>query len=529
MIYTEKEVSEAMELLPALWMLKHQVKTSSGLPFEFEDHRFMWDFLNDLSPLQVFLKPPQIGATEGEIVKTMWVAKKLRKDIIYTLPTQSDVNDMAGGKVNRIVAQNPPLKEWVKDHDTVEQKAIGDNIIYYRGTFSTKQAMMVASNLNVHDEVDASDADVITQYETRLQARADGMRWYFSHPSIVGFGVDIYWQKSDKKEWFIKCPHCKEERSLEWPASIDRQSRSYVCMACSLPLSDDDRRGGYWVDRLGNEWTGKVATGDAFSGWHASQLMCPWISAGAILDAFDDPNKDEQYFWNYVLGMPYVGSENKILAETVLKNVTPALNTQTPTVVIGVDTGLPTHVVLMNSEGAFYCGKQRAEDNPQKTLESLLTRFERSVLVGDQGGDLIMLRQLQQKYPNRVFLCHYRKDRKSQQLAKWGEGPETGSVIVDRNRMLQLIVDQLRDPGRIRFNGTEADWKELAEHFQNMYRVAKSTPFGVEYSWERNGPDHYAHALLYAMVGLDRYAEQEAKIIGPGLLDSLPVGRLFQG
>lgn len=269
-----------------------------------------------------------------------------------------------------------------------------------------------------------------------------------------------------------------------------------------------------------------TSVGD-FSGWHASQMMCPWISAGAVLDSFDDPNKDEQYFWNYVLGLPYVGSENKILTEVVLRNCTTQVNDQGPTVVIGVDTGLPVHYVLMNKNGVFFAAKRTPEQDPYGEFERLLNRFERSVLVADQGGDLIGIRQLQQKFPGRVFLCHYRKDRRSQQIVKWGEDKEVGSVIVDRNRMLQLIVEQLRDQGRIRLNGSTDDWKELAGHFSNIYRVAKPTPFGIEYSWERNGPDHYAHALLYAMVGLDRYSEKEAKIIGPNTFDSLPMGHIF--
>ena len=207
----EQKVSDAMELIPTLWVKKYKIKTSAGLSIEFDNHYFMRDLFNDMSALQVWLKPPQIGASETQIIKTLYVAKKNKWDIIYTLPTQSDVNDMAGGKINRIIAQNPILGKWVKDHDTVEQKAVGDHIIHYRGTYSNKQAMMVSSDLNVHDEVDASDAEVIAQYETRLQAKADGRRWYFSHPSIAGFGVDIQWQQSDKKEWFIKCPHCKEQ------------------------------------------------------------------------------------------------------------------------------------------------------------------------------------------------------------------------------------------------------------------------------------------------------------------------------
>lgn len=521
MKYTEVQIAEAMELHPALWVLKHQIKTSNGLPFEFTDHRFMWDFLNDMSPLQVLLKPPQIGASESEIVKTFWVAMKLRKDIIYTLPTQSDVNDMAGGKVNRIVAQNPVIANWVKDHDSVEQKGVGSNIIYYRGTFSAKQAMMVSSDLNVHDEVDASDAEVITQYETRLQAKAGGWRWYFSHPSIAGLGVDVYWQQSDKKEWFVRCPACKSEQILEWPLSMDIENRRYKCQKCNETISNENRRMGFWR---------KTAQGP-FSGWHISQMMCPWISAGAIIDARNDPQKDEQYFWNYVLGLPYVGSDNKIEPSIILRNVVAETNPQEGQIVIGVDTGLPVHYVMMSKDGVFFarrCEQVSASYDPYDELGRLMDRFPKAIIVADQGGDLIGIRKLQAKHPGRVFLCWYRKDRKGKELIKWGEGKELGSVVADRNRVIQLVVEQMREPGRFRLNGTEEDWKPLANHFGNIYRVVKETPFGNEYVWERSGPDHFVHALCYAVIGFDRFQESEAKIVGAaGLLDGIPVGRIF--
>ena len=142
----------------------------------------MWDVYNDMSPLLVILKAPQIGATVMMIIKTFWAAKKKNWDIIYTLPTQSDVNDMSGGKINRFIAQNPILAEWVKDYDTVGQKSVGESIIYYRGTFTQKQGMMHSSDLNVHDEVDASNPEVIVQYETRLMSKPvdEQRRWYFS-------------------------------------------------------------------------------------------------------------------------------------------------------------------------------------------------------------------------------------------------------------------------------------------------------------------------------------------------------------
>ncbi len=525
-----------MEEIPTLWVMKHKIKNEAGIPIEFDSHYFLYDIYNDLSQFQAVLKPPQIGMTVLQIIKTLWCAMKKQWDIIYTLPTQGDVNDMAGGKINRIIAQNPILAQWVKDHDTVEQKAVGKQIIYYRGTFSTKAAMMVTSDLNVHDEVDASDASVITQYETRLEAKSDGRRWYFSHPSISGHGVDIHWQNSDKKEFHITCPTCFKSQVMgngvndDWMKNIDFERKEYVCRHCRAVLPDESRESGVWINQDGVRWNGTLDPKYKFSGWHISQMMCSWISAESIIDKFNDPNKDKQYFWNYVLGLPYVGSENKIEPEIVLKNVTDAINTQEDRIIIGVDTGLPIHYVLLNKQGVFYNGKCKPPTDkydPYDTLEGYLLRFPKSMLIADQGGDLVGIRRLQAKYPGRVFLCYYRRDRKSKDMIKFGEGNDFGTVVVDRNRMIQMIVEQMRDPGRFRLHGTREDWNEFALHFGNIYRVAKETPFGVEYSWERNGPDHFVHTLLYGLVGLDKFSEASATIIGLDHFADLPVGRIF--
>ena len=140
--------------------------------------------------------------------------------------------------------------------------------------------------------------------------------------------------------------------------------------------------------------------------------MCPWISAEKIINDFE--TKDAQYFYNYVLGLPYVGSENKIDPATVLKNCTDVINDQNGINVIGVDTGLPIHFTVGNTQGIFYYGKCKPPSDtydPYDTIESLLKRWPRSIVVSDQGGDLIGIRKLQAKYPGRVFLCFYRIEK----------------------------------------------------------------------------------------------------------------------
>lgn len=540
---------------------------------EFVKHVFMREPMNDMSPNQAWLKPPQIGASEAQIVKTLYCAKKKKWDIIYTLPTDTDRNDMAGSKINRIIAQNPILETWTKDHDSVEQKSVGDNIVHYRGTFSQKKAMMVSSNLNVHDEIDASDQSVITQYENRQQANSETRTWYFSHPSLAGFGVDIYWQLSDKKEWFVNCPNCSKDIILanadhDWKDSIDFDNEMIVCRECHKFLSKEAIMSGEWrptdgvcrYDPINGKdlYPGLTVTPEGkelkdFSGYHVSQLMCTWISAKNIIAKRNDPLKDEQYFYNYVLGLPYVASENKISSKTVLKNVFDEVNQQEGRIIIGVDTGLPIHYTIMNKQGAFYfdkckpatkncdCGLclkyKRDIHDPYDELEEYLIRWPKAIIIADQGGDLIGIRKLQAKYPGRVYIVFYRKDRKTQETIKWLEGDEDGVVVVDRNRMFQIMVEQLRDTGRIVLNGTIEDWEPWAKHFDAVYReikVAKNTPgkdvassYGVELIWKRNGADHYCHTLLYALVGMDRFGEEAAIILKNKIMEGIPTGRVF--
>lgn len=526
--YTAEELAEAANWMPYTWVLQNEIKNEVGIPISFEKRPWQKDIYNDLSPLQVFFKPPQIGATVMNTLKSLWVAKTLNRQIIYTLPTLGDVHDLVGGSFNRIIAQNPILREWTKDHDTVEQKQVGNSMIFYRGTFTSKQAMMIPSGLNIHDEVDASDPAVITQYETRLQAQEDGgWRWYFSHPSLVGHGVSIYWEDSDMKEWYITCSKCHHEQNMTWPDSIDEERQCYVCKRCKEQLAESDRVGpGRWKNKDGVVWSGKIEGDYAFSGWHVTQLMLWNKSAKDILKAKNDPTKDKQYFYNYVLGLPYMDSDDQIEPTQVLRNCVNVINPRTERIVIGADTGHGIHYVMMNKDGVFYYDHATTIDastDPYDVIRGHLNRFTNSIAVFDQGGDLIGVRKLQSEYPGRVFLCYYQKDKKSIEIVQWGENEEYWKVKVDRNRMMTLMVEQMREPGRYILNGTPDEWKEFADMFGNIYReriIVKETKgkddrslYGNEYVWKRNGPDHFCHALLYASVGMQRFGNGLAQIV----------------
>lgn len=481
------------------------IKNEQGFTIEFKDRAFLKAIYEDMSPFQVVLKAPQIGLTTLMLIKSFWVAKFLRKDIVYTLPTSSDVNDMAGGKINRIIAQNPIFEEWVKDHDSVTSKRVGDNTIYYRGTWMNKAATQVASQLNIHDEVDASKGEVIEAYETRLQAQAGGWRWYFSHPSLPDYGVDKFWQISDQKHWFITCSHCEELQYLSWPESIDQEAKTYVCKSCKGVLSDDDRRNGNWYPKFKDR---------QFSGYWVSQLMCPWITAEKICNDFSE--KTPEYFWNYVLGLPYMGGDAKLTQQHLMQNLTGHQDVpeKDERVILGIDTGKKLDFVLGNSRlGLFHHGD--AAD--YRTLDVFMERWPLCIAVIDAGGDFIGAQAFFERWPGRVFQAYVSPKKTMLNPVDWGENEEQGKVTYDLDRLWQLCVDELREH-RLPLQGTEQDWWEYWLDWKNMSRIKVYDPKTNQFKgikWVRNGRNHRASATLFWRVGMERFGGGTVSFIQP--------------
>lgn len=491
------------------WIHEHNIKNERGEPIDFRNHLYQFDIFSDFSPKLVCYKAAQVGFSTIAILKKFFVAYKRKMDIIYTLPTQGDVYDFVGGKVNRIIAANPILKEYVKDRDTMEQKRVGNNVVYYRGTFTEKEALMVSSDWNIHDEEDRSNQEVIQQYHSRLQHSPHQWEHHFSNPSVEGNGVSRYWAKSDQKHWFIKCSHCNADQYLSWPDSIDQEKKIFICRKCHNPLSDEDRRVGRWVKKFRDR---------EFSGYWISLLMTPWTSAADIVHLFNNKTKD--YFWNFVLGLPYIGEGNKVTPDIIFRNLTSKLNSYKD-VVIGVDSGIEKHFVCGNADGLFYYGKtERWED-----IEFLLKRFDRSIAVIDAMPDITAPRKLQERYPGRVFLCHYARDRKTQQIVRWGRNEEVGNVLVDRNRAIQLVIDEFADR-RIPLFGTRDDWGGYYTHWDTLYRMTEPDALGVpQINWlSSNGVDHWCHATVYWRVGMDKYGFGGGMILDYDTPIPAPVG-----
>jgi hypothetical protein len=125
-----KEPKTIEEIGLVAFLLANEIKTEDGMPLNFKDHQFMIDVYEDMYSLErdiVGLKAAQVTFTTTATNAVLCIAKNKHIDIIYTLPTYDDVRIFSGGKVNRIIAQNPVYQAWVPNKDTMEQKVVGQS------------------------------------------------------------------------------------------------------------------------------------------------------------------------------------------------------------------------------------------------------------------------------------------------------------------------------------------------------------------------------------------------------------------
>ena len=381
------------------WMMENRIVNEKGDPIEFDNHPFLVDIYDDQAQNLMVMKAAQVGMSTCQILKNHRDAKREKMDIIYTMPTDQDVRVFVGGKVNRIIANNISMLNDVADKDSIEVKQVADSMIYFRGTWTKKSAIMVTADRLVHDEKDSSKLDIIADYQSRLQHSKFKQVHTFSHPSLPEIGIHSDWLQSDQKHWFITCRNCGFEQFLNWDTenpkkmSIDIESKQFICKRCQSVITDSDRAKGFWRAKYPEK---------VISGYWVPLLICPWISATYIVDKFNHHDTTPEFFYTKILGLPYADASSKLLRDSFFQNLTnqswaPSADER---IIGGLDTGLRLDYVLGNRKGLFFHGEAR----DYKELDSLMERWRNLIFVIDAGGDLIGSRAFAERWPGRAFL-----------------------------------------------------------------------------------------------------------------------------
>lgn len=477
----------------------------------------MLDIYTDRSKEIVVKKGSQIGISTWAILKAIHDAKYWGINQIHTLPTVQDVQKFVPSKVNLMIKNNPCIFQDISgDVDAVTQKQIGNAFIFYRGTFMEREAIMLTSDRNIYDEVDKSNSEVIRDYSSRLSASKIAEKIYISTPTIPNFGIDKLWQESDQKHWRFNCPRCGFRQHMEWEKNVDLEREIYVCQKCHQELKPETIKNGNWEAKYPER---------NISGYWVPQMIAPWRTAKDLIKELEDADDDE-YFFNYILGVAYLSSESKIPASLILKNLTDKKGDER-NCAMGVDVGgKDLHIILGNEKGIF--GITQIEDQPGKTkwqrLGELVEVYEVRFGVIDGEWNTNEAYDFARKFPDKIYLNWYKSDPKLVKIARFGDEGEFSAkskdweeeikVLTSRTRVMDELISELRK-GKYKFNFKTGDSRitELIEHIQTMYSRIVTDKIGQEKrEWaSTTKKDHYWHALIYYKLALDKKLRYESK------------------
>lgn len=475
------------------WVRENRIVTEKGLPLGFSDRRFLIDILEDFAPVQAVQKCSQVGLTTLQIVKSIYVVKMRRLNVIYTLPTRDLVSEFNTTKADPILEKNPVLAPT--GTDSVGAKVYDGGYILYRGTFGERQQIMVSSDLNIHDEHDRSNLAVIEGLESRLQASNYRGRWYFSNPSAPNVGINKLWNDSDQKHWFIRCPACRHWQFLNWPDSVDIERREFICVKCRRTIDDETRRCGRWVQKWRNR---------DISGYWISHLMAPWISAADIIKASE---KSGDYFYNFVLGLPYLGGAAKITRALILRNLSAAAENDGKKACMGVDQGKVYHCVIGNQQGIF----RLVEAKDWGEVAGLIRQYDVRCCVVDGLPEREEAAKLQKQFPGKVYLNFYVDDpKRPRDLDPVDRSRDAeGILLAERTQIIDQTI-RAWAAGDILITPHDPvdpeQLEEFAKHWQALYEVRSDDNMGNEIRrWENSGPDHWAHATIYWRLAIQLF------------------------
>jgi hypothetical protein len=501
----ESAIKTADAINPLAFIHNHHIVNENGSPIEFHDHKFLLEPMADMTPEQVIMKPSQVGWTVViGIIKSLWLARYMKANVIYTMPSRTAIKDFVSPKVDPIIAQNPIFQDWLGTTDSSALKAVGDRFIYFRGSWEESAAISISADVLINDEVDRSNQMVLATYRTRLDASARerpdlGFVWQWSNPSIPGYGVDEMWQYSDQKHWFVKCPHCNYEMYMKFPDNIDFEKEIYICAKCHEHLPDEARRNGRWVRKYNDR---------KISGYWLSQLIVPWIPASEIIKK---SKKDASLFHNFCLGLPYISKDQSVSRGTITRCVFPTVNPRTG-VVIGIDNGVVKTVVVGNVHGIF----KVYETESWEEIEADLVRYN-ATAVCDLNPYPNMPRKLAAKYSGRFFTNSFVQDSKDLQVIHWGKSDRRGTVTSDRTKVIDLVVAELGQQ-EILFNMTLTDLEQLIYDWGQLYRTVETNSQGIQKAvWRtiEGRRDHFAFACVYWRIALEKIFAQGGVVRTP--------------
>ena len=502
-------------------------------PYGFEHHPWCREIHNSKAAFTVAMKAAQLGITEAGINRAFFVLDQLKRDVLYVLPTTLNASDFSKARFATALKLSPYLKQLFVDTNTVGLKSTGTNVLYIRGSRGDSNLKSIPVSELVLDELDEMDTKAIWLALERLSGQIEKHVLAISTPTVPKYGIHKLFLTSTQEHFQFKCPCCGRWTEFVWPDCIEiigetvsdpRCQESFIkCKECKHRLDHKAKpeflAGGLWQP------TNLQVNPQESRGFYANQLYSSTVSPGEIVIAHFRGLGDEaanKEFHNSKLGLPFIGEgaqvSDAMLDAAVRKHITgdvrPGIGGRR-CITMGVDQGKTGYITVVEwlFDGdrrvdinlaavgkLLWYGKFREED--WNYVGQLMREWQVLACVVDADPNINDARRFARKFYGYVHLCRYRRGIAAKEIAITEEDTGAPMATVDRTNWLSCTLGRFKmNPSRILL---PADISlEFREHVKNLVRTYEKDEHGnPEATYVNTGPDHYAHALVYADIAL---------------------------
>lgn len=507
----------------APWIEKHTYL--DGKHFTFDDHEFQKDILGDTAPTSIIVKCAQIGLSE--LAYRYAIAACCTQDdftVIYTFPAAGDAEKNAKTRIDPLIEGSPEVRRLVNPNlNNSETKQFGRNsFLFFKGTFSSTQALSTPANAVIHDEWDKSDTTQGSVYVSRLQHKPHRIRKIFSTPTIEKFGVSKEAETARRLKHMAQCNRCNHmflpnyftdivvpgwDRSLEEITkrnihTIRWQEAHLKCPKCGKDPQLHHSRMQFVCENSGENHEANA--------WYVSPFSAHNILKPAYL--VNTSTKFERYseFKNQTLGITAEEKNDSIQEGDIIDAEMPNLGSS-ELHCMGSDMGITCHICIgrIAVDGTFLIvHREQVHYTHFERRSAELAREYRVIQhVMDSQPYLDLVTRITKSRPNNwgaIFV-----NTKSplaftvqQEEADAKEGKmDLKLVKVNRTAALDNLLGVIKD-GNWRINSSDLN-EEYRAQMQTLKRVQKFTKDGeLTYVWEKTGQenDHFHFATLYLWI-----------------------------
>lgn len=495
------------------WVTDNNLQLSSG-PWELKNHEYQLAWLEENGIEQCFIKGAQIGASEINVLKTLHghVHGRYPQGSLYLFPTRDDVKDFSKARFDPLIDSNPFIGAYVQNTDSQNIKKIGRGFLYLRGARSTKmvggtkksssQLKSISVDRVVFDEFDEMDEAMIELAQYRIAHSKVKELIYLGTPTVPDFGIDLKYQKSDQRVWMTECPKCGKESSLdlEFPDSIRRKLDGTAYRACIYCLAEIHPGKGRWIAQYPNRSKDLI-------GWWISQLNSAYVDPTYILDKYEDPPYgDLSEVMNSTLGRAYIPAENRLTHSDVYSTCgsDPMLNKSDGPTCMGVDVGTDLHVVIAQrktrkSLKVLRVGRYKSFND----LHDLAREFNVKCAVLDLFPEKRKVVEFQKNENFSVYGCNYVETKTGQ--ISWDEKDHL--IKGNRTEICDMTHELIVNPGGLELPRRNSEIERFVKEVCNIVKLLDEDEVtGARiYRYKKlHGPDHYRHALNYALLASER-------------------------